>query len=170
MTPIILGLGSNIENRFNHLQAAINLLKKEALPEFLATSKIYETEAIVLESAPKEWKMPYLNMAIKANCKFSPEELLKICKEVEKSLGRQDRGRWAPREIDIDILAYGEKTYYSANLIIPHKFLLQRDFAIKPFAEIWPEWSCPQRNENFMKTAKELANELNISKMKEFNS
>ncbi len=95
------------------------------------------------EGAPKSWNQPFLNMAVAGDASLAPESLLAELKTIEKDLGRQSRGHWAPREIDIDILAMGDMVISSAALSIPHPHLLARDFALVPLAELVPDWCYP---------------------------
>ena len=131
----------------------------EAVSHLLADiecSSIYESEALLLPGSPPEWNIPYLNMAIKGYSALEPYALLAEVKAIERKLGRQDRGRWSPREIDIDILAYGEEILRSDMLTIPHASLLERSFALQPFAEIHPHWRYPVPGVDYGKTAGEL--------------
>jgi 2-amino-4-hydroxy-6-hydroxymethyldihydropteridine diphosphokinase len=103
---VVLGLGSNIGDRLKYLTQAVNILSKSVLAA-LEMSPIYEAEAELKIGSPDDWSVPFLNMAIVGETHLTPYELLKKIKMIEKEIGRQDRGIWAPREIDIDILAFG---------------------------------------------------------------
>lgn len=141
MPTIVLGLGSNLGDRAQHLRQAVKLLSRRI--SGVRLSSVYESKAVLPRGASDAWDIPYYNMALRAEVSMSPEELLTLAKDVEKKLGRSKRERWAPREIDIDILAYGEKTYDADGLIIPHPYLLERDFALLPLVELWPDWKYP---------------------------
>lgn len=138
---IILGLGSNVGNRAEYLRLAICELAK--FIEDIKSSSILESEALLPENAPDTWNMPYLNMAIVGNTHLSPREVLTKIKEIEQMLGREKIGHWSPRTIDIDILAMGNLMVNEPDLIIPHKELLHRDFALKPLLELVPDWKYP---------------------------
>lgn len=156
---IILGLGSNVGDRLEYLSKAVSILGKSVLAA-LETSPIYESEAVLKGSSPEDWNKPYLNMAVCGETHLSPQELLKTIKMIEKSLGRQDRGTWAPREIDIDILAYGTEFIDTAELTIPHKDLYKRPFALIPLVELAPNWQCPVPGAFKGKTAYEICHQL----------
>jgi 2-amino-4-hydroxy-6-hydroxymethyldihydropteridine diphosphokinase/dihydropteroate synthase len=79
-------------------------------------------------------------MAVKLETALSPEQLLITIKSIEEKIGRKKRGVWAPREVDIDILAFEGVTLTSDSLNLPHHGLLGRDFALLPFADIAPDW------------------------------
>lgn len=153
---VVLGLGSNLGDRLGYLSAAIAELKPIFLGE-VKPSPVYESPALLKPSAPEEWNIPFYNMVIAGKCAFTPVELLKKAKEIEAALGREDRGRWSPREIDIDILAVEEEVIEMNALYIPHPGLLQRDFAYLPFVDILPDWHYPVSGEHCGKTIKEIA-------------
>ena len=95
---------------------------------------------MLLPNSPKEWNVEFFNIAFSADIdlqKFSPEKILEIVKEIEKNLGRKEREKWAPREIDIDILAIGDlRISLGEKLTIPHPGLMERDFFIQTVKEI----------------------------------
>lgn len=160
-SKIIFGLGSNLGNRALHLQNAEKLLIKNLELNNLKTSKILENKALLKENAPKEWNVDFFNIAISAKInleKFSPLEILAIIKKIEKEIGRSNQDKlWAPREIDIDILAIDDLVInFGDKLQIPHKSLLERDFFIKTFAEIEPDWKYPIKNDFFGKKIKDF--------------
>ncbi len=154
---VALGLGSNVGDRKHHLESAVDMLSD--VLEQATTSPIYETTALLPEGAPKEWNRSFLNMVIAGNTTLSPAFLLDYVKELEVQLGRQVRGVWGPREIDIDILAYGDAVIDTPELKIPHPHLLSRDFALKPLSDVAPAWVYPT-GAHQGKTAKQLVREL----------
>lgn len=158
---VLLGLGANLGDRRCFLKNAIAELTSRNILSGITHSSLYESEAVLLPDSPPEWNLPYLNMAVKGTTVLSPDALLVAIKNIEQALGRQDRGVWSPREIDLDILAYGEEIISLPHLIIPHAYLLERPFALLPFAELSPEWRFPIEGKNYGKSAKELA--LNLA-------
>lgn len=153
--PVLLALGSNLGDRADYIRRAFMLLERKI--KISAISSLYETPALLPEKSPKEWNIPFLNVVISGKVSMLPEELLREVKSIEQSLGRQDRGRWGPREIDIDILDMGGREYSSETLQLPHPHMLSRAFVMVPLAEIAPEWKCPLPGENHGKTATEIA-------------
>ena len=129
---IIFCLGSNLGNRERNLNQAIeNLILMLELSK-IKKSNILQNEAMMPYNAPKSWNIDFLNIAISADInleKFDVLKILKICKIIEEKLGRKERERWAPREIDIDILAIEDLFFdYGKKLKIPHQELFNRDF------------------------------------------
>jgi 2-amino-4-hydroxy-6-hydroxymethyldihydropteridine diphosphokinase len=150
---IVLGLGSNLGLREEHLRRAVEALGKRI--DNIVCSPVYESRALLPEGAPRSWDMPFLNVAVRGDTALEPRELLVQVKEIEKTLGRAPRGRWGPREIDIDILAYGGYVIAEPALVIPHRELLTRDFALIPLADVAPDWVHPLADGG--KKASELA-------------
>ena len=133
-----LGLGSNLGDRKEYLSMACNQLRSEAVREFRASS-IYESEPLLKMPQPK-----YLNMVVCGLTIFSPQELLKKCQQIEINLGRIRRERWGCREIDIDILSYGNRIIDNDDLVIPHPEIQNRSFVLMPMLELSPEWLHPE--------------------------
>ncbi len=138
---VILGLGSNSGDREAYLRQAIVLLG--GLLQAMRVSGVYESKALLLADAPREWDKPFLNMAVVGETTLSLQELLKAIKAIEQKLGRKSLGKWSPREIDIDILAMGDQVVDTPVLQVPHHELLNRDFALLPLAELAPDWIYP---------------------------
>jgi 2-amino-4-hydroxy-6-hydroxymethyldihydropteridine diphosphokinase len=158
---VIFGLGSNLGDRAEYLRYAVTELRK-AFGEVLC-SGVYESAPLVAADAPEEWKLPFLNMAVAALTDDPPVSVLAIAKSIEQLLGREDRGRWAPREIDVDILALGSTVIKSRTLVIPHAELLKRDFALIPLAEVSPEWRFPQAGPMQGVAAKDIVKKLKLN-------
>lgn len=139
---ILLALGSNIGDREGFLHRACEELDAVGVT-VVKRSRILETPAMLPPDAPTDWNIPYLNQVILVTTKHTPEALLACAKSIEQGLGRTDRGRWGPREIDIDLLSYHDETRDTSTLTLPHPGIADRDFVLKPLAEIAPEWRHP---------------------------
>lgn len=155
-TEIALGLGSNLGDRNFYLKAAIDKLQEMGIISNIACSSLDETKAILKPNSPKEWKLDYLNATVKGLTMLKPDELLKAVKDIEQILGRNDAPRWAPREIDIDILIYGDQVIQQDNLTIPHPEILNRPWILKQLLEINPNWKYPTLGPNYQLTIKEI--------------
>ncbi len=152
---ILLALGSNLGNREEYLAQARMVLGMFDVA-IIKESRLMETPALMPEGAPEDWNIPFLNQVIAVETHLPPRELLSVIKHIETDLGRKPAARWAPREIDIDILAYGDELIVTDTLTIPHPGLDERRFVLEPLAEIAPEWRHPVLG----KTAKEMLAEL----------
>lgn len=123
-------LGSNLGDRKKFLEEAVLSLQSVGIITE-RKSAIYESPAWGIEDQPG-----FLNMAIEVRTVLSPIDLLTAIKKVEKNLGRIERERWGPREIDIDILLFEGAHMNTKQLTIPHPGLPERSFALVPLNEI----------------------------------
>ena len=129
-----LSLGSNLGDRESALQDAVRALAQVDGVIVTAHSHCYETEPIGIKDQP-----PFLNMAVEIETALAPLELLKTVKSIEKQLGRKKTIHWGPREIDIDIILWGQEVFNSERLTLPHKEFRDRAFVLVPMAEIAPD-------------------------------
>ena len=136
MTDIFLALGSNIDNRKQHIETAIVLLREKV--QDITVAPLYETKPRYFED-----QQNFLNTVLRGFTDLEPRELLQFTKAVQKEVGRVERFRNGPREIDIDILFYDNVAYKDEELEIPHPRLQERDFVLQPFADINPDFSHP---------------------------
>ena len=160
---IILALGSNIGNRLSYITQAIQLIKNRQILEEINISQIYESKALLKDNAPKKWNKKFINLAISGFSNLTAPELLIAIKKIEQDIGRINRGLWSPREIDIDILIYGNMVINTANLIIPHKYFLDRDFAYLPANDLYPDWQYPVKGKFYQKKLSQIIASKNIS-------
>jgi 2-amino-4-hydroxy-6-hydroxymethyldihydropteridine diphosphokinase len=152
---IFIALGSNLGDRADYLaQARMALLGFDV--DVIEASTILETPALMPEGAPAEWNMPYLNQVVSVATPHKPYHLLTILKLIEQELGRREREHWAPREIDLDLLAYHDEIIITDALVVPHPRLDERAFVLKPIKEIAPDWI----HQVLGKTARELLEAL----------
>lgn len=137
MSIVYIGIGSNLGNREENCLHAIKLLEKGGII-VKKRSSLYETEPWGVKDQP-----PFLNMAIEIETALKPKELLKILKDVEKEVGRKESTKWGPRIIDLDILLIDNIVLNKDNLKIPHPFMHERDFVLRPLHEIAPSVKHP---------------------------
>ncbi len=138
MVRVVLGLGSNIGSRLNYLRKAVKGICLLPGFDFLALSGIYETEPWGFKEQNK-----FLNCILVCSCRLEPEEAIRALRKVEKETGRKMRGKWRKREIDIDILFYGNRIVNKSGLVIPHPELAKRNFVLKPLAQLAPGLAHP---------------------------
>jgi 2-amino-4-hydroxy-6-hydroxymethyldihydropteridine diphosphokinase len=136
MRGIYIGLGSNLGNRLDNLNKAV-----EALPprvQKMAASPVYETVPWGYLEQPA-----FLNQVIEVETGLLPVDLLKYLKEIEQKLGRQPTFRNGPRLIDLDIIVYGDWIFDQDGLVIPHPRMHERAFVLKPLADLAAELCHP---------------------------
>jgi 2-amino-4-hydroxy-6-hydroxymethyldihydropteridine diphosphokinase len=151
MTKVALGLGSNIGDRNNYILTAIRKIAENKLLADVVLSELLNNKAVLTKDAPKKWDKEFLNCVIVGHTTLPPIKLLKELKAIEKDLGRIDTKTWAPREIDIDILLYGDICLKTKDLIIPHPGLLHRKFALCLLTGVEPNWTYPAKGKFFQK-------------------
>jgi 2-amino-4-hydroxy-6-hydroxymethyldihydropteridine diphosphokinase len=128
----LLGLGSNVGARRNHLQAAADTLPSVGV-RVTAASSVYDTDPVgeVLDQAS------FLNACVLVETDLQPLQLLDAVKRLEAELGRAAGGpRHGPRVIDIDILLFGEFTLVHERMTLPHEQVLNRRFVLVPALEL----------------------------------
>ena len=143
MAHAYIGFGSNIDDRFNYIAQALRLLLEADSVSLIQISSLYETEPVGYEE--QDW---FLNGVIAVETRLLAHQLLILLKAIEGLVGRRDRGRWAPREVDLDLLIYDQCCINTPDLIVPHPEMHQRSFVLVPFAEIAPDVLHPALQQN----------------------
>jgi 2-amino-4-hydroxy-6-hydroxymethyldihydropteridine diphosphokinase len=162
---LFISLGSNIGDRNNNLQKAIQLIADE-IGQIVKLSSVYETEPWGFESIDN-----FLNMAIEVASNLAPEEILSKCLEIEQRLGRTRAhgSGYISRTIDIDILFYGDMIINSELLIIPHPHIANRSFVLEPLAEIAPEFTHPVLDKNMKELIKACTDQTEVIRLRSVN-
>ena len=139
MIEAFFGIGSNLGDRLSNLAAALEAIAREPAFSLRRVSLAYETEPV----GPPQPR--YLNAVVQAGTLLSPRATLRKLQEIEEVLGRVRREKWGSREIDLDLLLYGDRLIQETGLQVPHPLLHTRAFALAPLAEIAPQAFHPQR-------------------------
>lgn len=125
--------GSNIGDKRAHLRAAVDALTADSKCRMLRVSDWMETTPYGgVEQAN------YLNGVFALETLYTPEELLEKLHKIEKAEARERKERWGPRTLDLDILLYEGTVMDTESLTIPHRDMKNRDFVLKPLAQIAP--------------------------------
>ena len=146
---VYLSLGSNLGDRAANLSTAIEHLG--SLGKVVTVSSFYETEPVELTNQP--W---FLNCAVQLNTEKMPRQLLSGVLAIERKMGRRRLLKKGPRNIDIDLLLFGNSIVEATGLTIPHPAMHERRFVLEPLAEIAPE----ARHPVFKRTVRELREAL----------
>lgn len=165
MNNCLIAVGSNQPfeyiQSFELIQKAINYLGDRKL-RITGASRFYKTPAFPKESGPD-----FINAVVSADTKLSPQEVIAVLHDVERSLGRDRRKRWAPRTLDLDLIDCSgavlpdPETYRSwadappgvqqskapEQLILPHPRLRDRGFVLLPLRDVAPDWRHPVTGE-----------------------
>jgi 2-amino-4-hydroxy-6-hydroxymethyldihydropteridine diphosphokinase len=130
-----IGLGSNRGDRLLHLRAALDALAKVDGLVPRRASRVYETDPV---GAQVDAQPRYLNAVVQVGALLSPKSVLQKLHAIEDELGRIRGDKDLSRDIDLDLLLYGEREAKSHELELPHPRLHERAFALAPLAEIAP--------------------------------
>ncbi len=158
-TEIFLSIGSNLSDRESNLRQAVRALQQ--VLRVKAVSWIYETDPVGVTAQPA-----FLNIAVAAETRLTPVELLRTIKQIEGDVGRRPTFRWGPRVIDIDILLYGDVQVETVDLTIPHRELTNRAFVLIPLAEIAPGAIYPLTNESVEELRDQLGGEAGVRRLR----
>ncbi len=133
---VFISLGTNIGDLEQNLCTALCEICRDC--KLLSASSIYETEPWGMKE-----QQNFLNAMIWIEYDNEPIELLYYLQAIEENIGKNKGGKWGPRKIDLDIILFGNRIINTMDLIIPHKYLLFRDFFLIPLLEIAPNITYP---------------------------
>lgn len=141
---VAVGLGSNLGPREALIEEALARLA-EHLGRPVRRSSVIETPALLHPDDPAESHPPFLNAVALFASDLAPARILSRLQEVERAMGRDRSGElpWRPRRIDLDLLAVGGEIVDGPGLRLPHPRMPERDFVLRPLAEVWPDWRHP---------------------------
>lgn len=158
MALALIALGSNVGDAAAHLRSAVDLLSQEV--RVVSVSAVYETEPMYVLDQPK-----FMNAALSAETELGPSRLLAVLKRIEQEVGRQARDRYGPREVDLDLIAYGSLIYSGPGLevsrvsemsaparlrrsatlplMVPHPRTPERRFVLAPLNDVATNFVLP---------------------------
>ena len=155
---IILALGTNIEPREQYLKDALGKIVDNNL-KIILESSIYETPA---------WggvaDQNFLNMCIEVETELEAYELLNTIQKIELELGRVRKEHWGNRTIDIDIITFDDLVFNDDRLIVPHKFIHDRNFVLAPLVEMYG--SIEVAGKNIKESLEKITEPISIYKEK----
>lgn len=131
MVTCYIGVGSNLGDRRAYIDQAIRLLGDTKSVRLGRVSSIYETDPVGGAAQGK-----FLNGVIEIETDLAPLALLKELAKIEEKLGRVREAKNGPRTIDLDILYFGRERIDSADLVIPHPRINEREFVLKGLREL----------------------------------
>jgi len=140
MNKIYLSIGSNVGDRKHYLEESIRLININ-VGRVTQKSSVYETAGWGITDQPM-----FLNQVIELETTRLPQEILRIIQKIEFSLGKRKELKWGPRNIDIDILYYGNEIVNEEDLTVPHPHIQDRRFILEPMNEIASDWEDPAHN------------------------
>jgi 2-amino-4-hydroxy-6-hydroxymethyldihydropteridine diphosphokinase len=139
MHPIrrcVIAIGSNLGERLNNLQGAVNSLADTPEVWVTAVSPVYETAPVDAPDGSKD----FLNAVVLADTTLSARTLLERALAVEDAYGRErTTERHAPRTLDVDLIVVGDRRANDADLVLPHPKAHERAFVLAPWNDVEPD-------------------------------
>jgi 2-amino-4-hydroxy-6-hydroxymethyldihydropteridine diphosphokinase len=132
----VLSLGSNLGNRLETLQGAVDAMEDTPGVRIKAVSPVYETQPWGVEPGSQP---SYLNAVVLLRTTLPPSSLLERAHAVEEAFNRVREERWGPRTIDVDIVAYADTVSDDPALTLPHPRAHERAFVLAPWLDVEPE-------------------------------
>lgn len=134
MTRALIAFGSNVGDRLAHIQEAVDLLRQKVV--VLKVSGVFETAPMYVTDQPE-----FLNGALLIETDLGPLPLMYLLKAIEAKVGRREGPRNGPREIDLDLLTYGDLRYRHRRarqlvLEVPHPRISERLFVLAPLVDL----------------------------------
>ena len=148
---VYLAVGSNLGDKNAYIGNGIDELRR-----IKEIKEVRVSELLVTKPYGGVEQDDFVNEAIALKTLLSPQELLEKLHEIEQHANRERIIHWGPRTLDLDIIFYDKLVYEDENLIIPHIDMQNRDFVLKPLAELCPNYRHPV----FGKTVSQLLGEL----------
>lgn len=149
-----VAVGSNLGERENYIKQGIQALEQCEDCQVEQVSELMVTQPYGVTDQPE-----FLNGMIELRTLFEPEELLEYLHKIEKEAGRERLVHWGPRTLDLDIIFYDNAVIDLPQLQIPHKDMQNREFVLKPLAQLAPY----VRHPLFLKTASQMLEELIVN-------
>jgi 2-amino-4-hydroxy-6-hydroxymethyldihydropteridine diphosphokinase len=143
MHPIrraVISIGSNLGERRNNLQGAVNSLADTPDVWVTGVSPVYETEPV---DAPADSKQ-FLNAVVLLDTTLSARTLLERALAVESAYGRERGGEQnSPRTLDVDLIVLGDRRADEPDLVLPHPRAGERAFVLVPWLDLEPDAEIP---------------------------
>jgi 2-amino-4-hydroxy-6-hydroxymethyldihydropteridine diphosphokinase len=139
---VYVAVGANLGDREATFAATVRAIDAESDLLLLSASPVFETEPV-----GPAGQGAYLNAVMQLRAWLGPIELLRRLQSIEFALGRDRRRetlRWGPRQLDLDILFFGDRCIDSPDLVVPHLHAHERIFVMAPMAEIAPSFIHPK--------------------------
>lgn len=132
LRKVVYSLGTNLGDRLNNLQGAVDALRDTPDVIVVDVSSVYETEPV---GGPED-SPAFLNLVVVAETTLEPRTLLERALAIEDAYGRERGEKWAPRTLDVDLIMVGNTSADADDLRLPHPLAAERAFVLVPWLEI----------------------------------
>ena len=134
-----VGLGSNLAAPAAQVRAALDALAQVKETELVAASPLYASAPMGPSEQPD-----YVNAVAHLRTRLEPHGLLDALQSIEHAAGRVRAGqRWGPRVLDLDLIAFGDRSIADERLCVPHPGAAERPFVLRPLADVAPQLELP---------------------------
>lgn len=134
MNKAYIGLGSNLNTPLEQLHQAIEQLDCHKDISQVTVSSFYASKPVGPQDQPD-----YVNAVALITTSLAPIQLLDALQQIEQNQHRVRERHWGPRTLDLDLLRYNNDKIDMERLTVPHPFMLERGFVIKPMADLAPD-------------------------------
>ena len=143
MHPIrraVISIGSNLGERRNNLQGAVDTLADTPEVWVTGVSPVYETVPVDAPEGSKD----FLNAVVLLDTTLAARTLLERALAVESAYGREREGEPnAPRTLDVDLIVVGDRRADEEDLVLPHPRAAERAFVLVPWLDLEPDAEIP---------------------------
>lgn len=130
---VYIALGSNLGDREGNLRRALELLREQGIRP-VRVAPFVETKPYGVTDQPD-----FLNTVAAVETDLEPLDLLHALLVMERQMGRVRLRHWGERNIDLDLLLYDDRCLDTAELVLPHRDMQNRDFVLQPLAALAPD-------------------------------
>jgi 2-amino-4-hydroxy-6-hydroxymethyldihydropteridine diphosphokinase len=138
-----VAFGGNLGSVADTFRAAAERVSRLPTTRIITRSRLFSTTPVGMRSSN-----PYLNAVTAVSTELPPDEFLASLHEIEHDFGRRRTGRWGPRTLDLDLLAYGDVVSTAPELLLPHPHCWYRRFVLDPWSDIAPGFVLPGLQES----------------------
>lgn len=133
MSVAYVALGSNLGDKEQNIRRALELMEHHGI-QVIQVSPLITTEPYGVTDQPE-----FLNGAAEVEWQGDAESLLHTLLAIELEMGRQRKRHWGERNIDLDLLLFGDQQLHTDDLVLPHPDMVNRSFVLEPLAAIAPQ-------------------------------
>lgn len=156
-----IALGSNLGDRELNLLRAVAEIGKLPAGRVTGLSPFYETSPVGVVDQPL-----FLNAVLRLATGLSPHDLLNRLRHIENDIfARTGTLRWGPRNIDLDLLLYGDLVINDTDLIVPHPRMAERRFVLQPLSDIAPDVVHPVLGRSIVELLAELRSDETVTRI-----
>lgn len=137
MSPLrqaVFSLGSNLGDRYEYLQGAVNHLRATPGLELVSISSVYETSPVGIEDQPD-----FLNLVVLTQSSLASTVMLERALAIEDAFDRVRDVAGGPRTVDVDLIAVDDRVINNEMLVLPHPRAHERAFVLVPWLEVDPD-------------------------------